>query len=286
LKRLSQERSYFVVKDNDLITKSRYSLTLQQQKILLYFISRIKPDDDEYTTYELTIKDFAKVCGYVEDSGFYYQTIKADIKKLADNSNWIEVDKGHEVLFRWIDRAEIDSNSGTIKIAFHYTVSRYLFDLRERYTQYSLYNILCLSHKYSIRLYELLNSMKYKERFEISIDELRKRLDAESYTRFNNFNQRILKPCIDEINDYTDLAVEYSYKKNGKTITHIIFEFNEKTIGSSVITRRLQEEKLEPDKRKQQRRREKIRKEEAIEGDAEITSQLSFDDFSGGYNDE
>ena len=82
MKRLSQERSYFVVKDNELITKSRYSLTLQQQKILLYFISRIKPDDDEYTTYELSIKDFSKVCGYVEDSGFYYQTIKTHIINL------------------------------------------------------------------------------------------------------------------------------------------------------------------------------------------------------------
>lgn len=282
MKRLTQERSYFVVKDNDLITRSRYSLTLQQQKILLYFISRIKPEDDEYTTYELTIKDFAKVCGYVEDSGFYYQTIKADIKKLADNSNWIEIEKGREVLFRWIDRAEIDSNSGTITIAFHYTVSRYLFDLRERYTQYSLYNILCLSHKYSIRLYELLTSMRYKEHFEISIDELRKRLDAESYTRFNNFNQRILKPCIDEINDYTDLAVEYSYKKSGKTITHIIFEFDEKTVGSAVITHRLQESRIDPEKRKQEKARRKPKREEAIEGQAEITSQISFDDIGGG----
>ena len=276
MKRLSQERSYFVVKDNELITKSRYSLTLQQQKILLYFISRIKPDDDEYTTYELSIKDFSKVCGYVEDSGFYYQTIKTDIKKLADNSNWIETDNGHEVLFRWIDRAEIDKNSGTITITFHYTVSRYLFDLRERYTQYSLYNVLCLSHKYSIRLYELLNSMKYKERFEISIDELRKRLDAESYTRFNNFNQRILKPCIDEINDYTDLAVEYSYKKSGKTITHIIFEFAEKSVRSAVITRKLQADKINPETRKQER---KIKKDLAIETKGEITSQLSIDDL-------
>ena len=279
MKRLSQERSYFVVKDNELITKSRYSLTLQQQKILLYFISRIKPDDDEYTTYELSIKDFSKVCGYVEDSGFYYQTIKSDIKKLADNSNWIEADNGKEVLFRWIDRAEIDRNSGTISITFHYTVSRYLFDLRERYTQYSLYNVLCLSHKYSIRLYELLTSMKYKEHFEISIDELRKRLDATTYTRFNNFNQRILKPCIEEINDYTDLAVNYSYKKSGKTITHIIFDFEEKPVGRTILTRYNQEDRIDPEKRKQERRRAKARKEDAIETQAEITGQISFDDL-------
>ena len=59
-------------------------MTLQQQKILLYLISRIKPNDEQGEIYELSIKDFAKVCGYVEDSGYYYQTIKADIKKLRD----------------------------------------------------------------------------------------------------------------------------------------------------------------------------------------------------------
>ena len=47
--------------------------------------------DEENTMYELSIKEFAKVCGYVEDSGYYYQSIKDDIKKLRDVSSWIEI---------------------------------------------------------------------------------------------------------------------------------------------------------------------------------------------------
>ena len=46
-KNLDKERDYYVVKANQLITKSRYSLSLQQQKILLYFISQIKPEDNK-----------------------------------------------------------------------------------------------------------------------------------------------------------------------------------------------------------------------------------------------
>ena len=249
-KRLSQERSYFVVKANDLITKSRYSLSFQQQKILLYFISRIKPTDEERTVYELSIKEFSKVCGYDEYNGYYYQSIKADIKKLCDASSWIETEPGKEELFRWIDRAEINRNSGTIKISFHHTVSQYLFALSEQYTQYSLYNALCLSHKYSIRLYEYLYSMRYKGQFMVSIDELKKRIDAEKYTKISHFKDRVLEPAIEEIDNMTDLEVEYDYIRTGRQITHIIFKYYEKTSVGMAITRRLQESVIEPENRK------------------------------------
>ena len=289
-KRLSQERSYFVAKDNALITKSRYSLTLQQQKILLYFISRIKPTDEEHTMYELSIKDFAKVCGYVEDSGYYYQAIKADVKKLRDVSSWIEVEPGKEVLFSWIDRAEIDRKSGSLRVSFHYTVAPYLFELRERYTQYSLYNVLCLSHKYSIRLYEFLYSMRYKHQFEISIEELKKRIDAESYTKFSHFNDRVLKPSMEDIDSYTDLEVEYNYRKTGRAITHIIFLYHEKTDRDTAITHIMQRGKIEPESRKKKREMRKqieedIKRIRSIDNEEEntvevIEGQITIDELT------
>ena len=286
--KLIKERSYYIVKANNLITKSRYSLTLQQQKILLYFIAQIKPEDDSNTVYELSINDFAKVCGYLENNGYYYQSIKSDIKKLSDTSSWIEVEKGKEVLFRWINTAEINQNDGTIRISFHQTVKPYLFALREQYTKYSLYNILGLSHKYAIRLYEFLSVMRYKGIFEISIDELKKHIDAESYKTFSNFNMRVLKPSIDDINDYTNLNIEYQLKKTGKAVTHIIFRYIEETSASSAITKILRDGKINPEKRKErkerikelEKRRKKIREEEeAIETTGTITAQMTMDEF-------
>ena len=53
---LAEERNQLVVKHNSLIQKTRYSLSTQQQKIILYLISKIKPDDDELKEY-----DFVKV---------------------------------------------------------------------------------------------------------------------------------------------------------------------------------------------------------------------------------
>ena len=249
MKRLSQERSYFVAKDNQLITKSRYSLSLRQQRILLYFISRIKPTDEENTLYEFSIKDFIKVCGYNEVSG-YYTIIKHDIKELADASSWLEMEKGKEVLFRWINQAEIVKHSGLIRISFHPSVARYLFELRERYTQYSLSNVLGLTHKYSIRLYEYLTTMKYLQEFEIPVDELKKRIDAEQYTKYDDFKKRVLEPSLVEIDNMTDLFVEAFTRKTGRQITHIIFRYHEKTPRALAISYNLQEARLTPNVRK------------------------------------
>ena len=48
---VKQERSLLVFKRDDLIQKSRYSLTVQEQRIVLYAMSKIKPTDDAFQEY-------------------------------------------------------------------------------------------------------------------------------------------------------------------------------------------------------------------------------------------
>ena len=285
---ISKDRNYYVVKANQLITKSRYSLSAQQQKILLYLISRIKPDDDTNTIYDFSIKDFAKVCGYDVSSGYYYPLIKDDIKKLRDASSWIEIEKDREVLFSWLNTVELNKNSGEIRISFHSTVAPYLFQLRERYTQYNLYQVLSLSHKYSIRLFEFLSSMRYKEIFEIDIETLKKHIDAEKYEKISHFKDRILIPAINEINDYTELNIEYAFKKTGKKITHIVFKYIEENEFSFVVSKEFRDRKLDPERRKEQKKMKKERderrkkREAAIKAEGSITAQMTLDELIEG----
>lgn len=283
---VSLSRNFIVAKANSIITKSRYSLTLQQQKILLYLISRIKPNDAIGTVYELPISDFIKICGY--DNAYYYKAIKDDIKKLHDTSSWIEIENGKEVLFSWIDRAEINRNSGLIRITFHSTVSPYLFELREKYTQYNLINVLCLSHKYSIRLYEYLMTQKYKGEFIISVDELKKHIDAENYELFGHFHTRVLKPAIYDINDYTNINVEYQFKKSGRAVSHIIFKVVENDRMNYAITNILQNQKINSESRKsakarkkqlEERRKIRMEEEAAIEAEGTITAQMTVEEL-------
>ena len=65
-------RNRTVVKANDLIQRSRFNLSLQQQKIVLYLISQITPYDEEFKLYEFSITEFCKVCGIDDTSGKNY----------------------------------------------------------------------------------------------------------------------------------------------------------------------------------------------------------------------
>jgi len=102
-RKIMESRNYKVVKANDLIQKSRFNLKVQEQKILLYLISKIKPDDMELKEHTFQIQDFCMVCGLYEDSGANYNYIKQTLKDLRDKSIWVTLDDDSEMTLAWID---------------------------------------------------------------------------------------------------------------------------------------------------------------------------------------
>ena len=97
-------RDKMVIKANDLIQKSRFNLTLQQQKMLLFLISQVTPYDEEFSVYEFSIQEFCRVCGINMSSGKNYQDVKQCIKDIADKSVWVSLDGDEETLLRWIEK--------------------------------------------------------------------------------------------------------------------------------------------------------------------------------------
>ena len=231
LKDLDTQRNYYVVKGNELIQKSRFSLPVQQMKVLLYLISKIQPSDEPGKLYTIEINDFCRVCGIDYANGKNYIDIKASIKSIADKSMWLSSPDGKtETLLRWIDRAIIQKNDGSISIRFHEDMFPYLLDLQERYTQYKLVNILPMKSKYGIRLYELLKSYENLDGAIImSIEDLKKRMDCDKYaSRFPDFRRYALDKAIADINTYSDISVSYRLSKenNSRAYNRIVFFAN------------------------------------------------------------
>ena len=220
-----EQRDKLVVKANELIQKSRFNLSLQQQKIVLYLISQIMPQDDDFKLYSFTIPEFCRVCGITVESGKNYQDVKNAIKEIADKSLWIRLPNGKSTLVRWIEKPYIDDKSGVIDIRLDADMKPYLLQLKENFTEYEIIYTLHFKSKYSIRLYELCKSIHYNDLEEYhrrySIEELRQLLGAESYTVFKDFRRRVLEPAIDEINEYSDKEVNYQTITQGKKVIGI-----------------------------------------------------------------
>ena len=223
---------YYVVKSNELIRHSRYSLTVQQQRIVLYAISKIRPEDSINTWYEFSIQDICRACGIADDNGYYYTSIKEDLRKLMHREFGVLPD-GAEASISWIGDVKMYQDNGVVQICFNPNMQPFLFELKERYTQYKLENVLAFKNASTIRLYELLRSYVTQRMLEnnipttkeLTVEELKKRLDMTgTYQEWCDFERYVIRKSVDEINKTNDeMHVTYESKKLGRRVNSVIF---------------------------------------------------------------
>ncbi len=142
---------------------------------------------------------------------------------------------------------EWNSYNDEVKIEFHREIMPYLIELKEKFTQYALSDIMELNSKYSIILYKWL-SMNYNQYEHYSVKGGRRTEQVESYRNpsilvkelrimsdtvneykdFRNFDKWVLKKPIEEINKYTSFNVSYEKIKKGRSIDNIVFHIEKK----------------------------------------------------------
>ncbi len=237
---LSKKREYLVVKGNELIQKNRFELSLTEQKTVAYICSMIKPIDikDSITgvpyqlEYEFNIRDYCKVCGIDYDAGKNYADVKSILKHLRDRSMWLTMPDGSESLVGWLAKVNTYKKSGIVKIRIDEDLVPYLYELKERFTQYQLYNILAMKSAFSVRIYELMKSYEYQKNKIYDLEELKQLLGVEnvkSYKEFAPFRQKVLEVAEREINELTDINISYETIKKGTKVVKINFSIKLKS---------------------------------------------------------
>ena len=157
-------------------------------------------------------------------------------------------DKGYEMTsIVPIPTVKWNSYNDDVMIQFNQFIMPYLIDLKAEFTQYKISELKELNSKYSIILYRWL-SMNYNqyehysykggrraEQVEayrnpsISVKELREITDTvNEYPRFDNFERRVLKIALKEINAHTSFNVSYEKVKKGRSIDSIVFHIEKK----------------------------------------------------------
>ena len=131
---ITEFRDKTVIKANELIQRSRFNLSLQEQKVILYLISQIEYADTDFKLYDFSIVDFCRVCGIETDNGKNYINLKNTLKEIADKSVWIKLDDKRETIVRWIEKPYIDYGSGIVQIKLDKDMKPFLLQLKEKYT--------------------------------------------------------------------------------------------------------------------------------------------------------
>lgn len=234
-KELYDKQHYIVSKSNTIVQKSRYELSVPEQRAIAYICSMIKPVDaldrakgnPFQLEYEFDILEYAKTCDISADNGRIYEETKALLKSLITKVMWLTLEDGTETTVNWINKVWTNKRSGKARIRLDEDITPYLFDLQEKFTSYGLYNILKMKSQYSIRLFEILKSYEWQKSKTFDVDELKRLLMVEknkSYENFAEFKRRVLIPALDEINEYTDLEVSMYNITKGRKIVKVKFD--------------------------------------------------------------
>lgn len=227
-----------VTKANALIQKSRYHLSKIEQRVILYIISKISPEDSEFKQYEFNIPDFCRICG-LEDIDGHHKQLKDTLLRLCNSKIWVKEGKKLFTL-GWLAYAEIVEGSGTVAVEIDPRMKPYLLQLQEQFTSYTLAYALAFKSKYSIRLYELLKSIENMDLPPSYTPEQLQDLMDSDYPRYYDFKKRSLIPAVQEINEYSDIEVSFveeKLKKRGSPVKSITFTVRTRNVAERVQNR-------------------------------------------------
>lgn len=228
-------RKNYIIESNNLAQTKQNDLTAQQMKIALFFISKIRMEDDGTKDYTATIGEICDICGLDKTNGFYYIGIKNDLIKMTQRE-WVRIKPGIIATISWFSDVEINEGSGKVTVHFHEKLWPDLFNLRRNFTKFELGEVLPFKSKYAIRLYQILISkiMRREEKqldllqtveIQFDADELKAMLNATTYKNSNDFKRYAIDAAVKQINKYSEeIRIEPVVTElDGRKLKTIIF---------------------------------------------------------------
>ena len=197
-------------------------MSLQEQRIIMLLISKIRPEDMDFLWYKFQIRDLAKFLG-LETSNRIYSDVRTAVRKLIKRI--ITVDRnGQNIDLNWIQGAAY-GEKGYVKISINQVLKPYLLNLKSHFTKFYLGFVVNLRSTYSIRLYELLKRFENLGEAFFEVERLKHILgiNKDEYALYGHFKSKVIVVAQKELIEKTDIAFAVEETKTGKKITGIRF---------------------------------------------------------------
>jgi plasmid replication initiation protein len=188
----------------------------ETEKNLLYMVvAQVKPEDSESKSYQVSVKEMARVTGSERLMGEAY---KQAARKLMTRVFETTLSDGDALIASFIASARFKKGTDVIEIELSRHVRPLYVDLNKKFTKVQLAAAISLNSAYAKRIYELLCMYKNMpdKTFRRSIIDLKTMLwivdsktGKDSYPDWTNFQRRVLDIAIKEINGHTDLSFNY-----------------------------------------------------------------------------
>lgn len=217
------------IRQSNAITTARYDYSACQLDIIFYLLFKLKKSDEgvpelEYTVY---VRDIEKITG----RSWNYQQLREATEDLGRKMFEVEDERSYKQIWTF-QKIEYIKGQGRLEIWLSSAIIPYLFDLKNNFTSYQLQSALKVSSKYAKRIYQICSQWKdvgITKTYEISdLKEILGLKDPhgkqpEQFERISGFKSKVLDIAKTQINQNTDLSIDYELIKQGKTYSHIRF---------------------------------------------------------------
>lgn len=221
-----EEKSPKTIVQDNAITSARYEMSALEKNIIYIMMAQLKKEDRADIIYYVSVRELMDRTGTRNS----YEDLKRATESLIGRVLQIKRPNGNLLQVSMISSAEYLHGQGIIEIGLDPKIRPFFFDLKQNFTAFQLHMALSLDSKYAKRIYEMLSQYKDMGMFKIELMELKRRLllydektGEEQYKNWSDFEKRILLTAKKEINEKTDISIDYKATKIGRKFSEIIF---------------------------------------------------------------
>jgi len=194
-------------------------MSLQELRFFSIYLSKINPDDLNTRVVRFPLEEFKTI---MDLGRVNVEHMKAATNNLLSKVVNVPNDSGGYSGFQLFKQCvvDVDEQGGWyVEIDAHDRALPLMFEFRERYFTYKLWNALRLKSSNQLRMYELMKQYEKIGHRIISLEELKNFLGIEQkeYPRYDNFRRWVLDACRAALVENTDIAFTYApFGKKGK----------------------------------------------------------------------
>lgn len=223
----SMLKNSIVRKDNRIISAC-YQLTLNEQRLILTAIAKVKYGEKIPLDIDITAHEFLQTFPDVGEQNVH-EALREAVDRLFERVVKVE-DPIKKKKFRWIDASTTyKKGDGMVSFSFSRHIIPYLEDLQEKFTKYRLGDVCSLKSIHSIRIFEMLTQFENTGFLMLETDKFKERMGIEGkYTDFADMKRRVIEIAVKELNAKSTLNITYKVERQGKSAKSISFFFSPK----------------------------------------------------------
>ena len=206
------KKKYLIEKQNVLNELRANNMTLQELRFFSIYLAKINARDTSTRVVRFPLADFQKIMELGRINIDYMMSVTNSLLcKVVNIPSETGGYKGFQIFKKC--RVDIDENGEWyVEIDAHDDALPLMFEFKEKYFTYELWNALRLKSSNQLRMYEILKQYEKNGERIIDIDELKELLglDKSDYQRYDNFRLKVLDVCQEALKTYTD--IEFVYK--------------------------------------------------------------------------